>query len=175
MTATYAERLTAVLDAAPIRTSERRTADAWYPSAYAVAVEVADALDVDPDTGAAVLAAYSIRTSWAENVEHARQYATGAVPPGLRIRTVIADACLTHGPDALRGPKTRAFARAIAGDVDAVVVDVWMARAAGVTSTVTPRVHDAVADAVREIAPIYRLTPRACQALIWARVRGSAE
>ena len=171
----YAQRLAAVLDDRPIRKSEYRTANAWYPAAYGVACDVAEALDVDPDTGAAVLAAYSIRTSWAENVEHARMYAAGAVPPGLRIRTVIADACLTHGPAALRGPKTAAFARAIAGDLDAVVVDVWMGRAAGVVTTITPRVHDAVADAVRSIAPDYSLTPRACQALIWARVRGSHE
>lgn len=170
----YTPALAAVLDAAPITRAERRAARDWYARAREVAVEVAAALDVEVTTGAAIVAAYSIRNDWRTNVAHARQYAAGQVPPGLRQRTVIADACLTHGLDALRGPKTNAFARAIVGDPGAVPVDVWMCRAAGLdVDSPTGRQHEEIADAVRDLAPIYRLPASACQALIWMRVRGS--
>lgn len=172
MSSAYATHLAAVLDRAPITRDEIRQAAAWYPTARRVARTVADRLDVDLPTGAAIVAAYSIRNPWPTNVRDARLYADGITPPGLRQRTVIADACLTHGPDALRGRKTRAFCAAIAGDRTAVPVDVWMARAAGLaTLAPTARQHDEIAETVRAMAEARGLAPSTLQALIWARVR----
>jgi hypothetical protein len=168
--------LAAVLDARPITVAERRTARRWYVTACQHADRIAHVLDVDRQTGAGVLSAFSVRTSWQDNVRDAWTYACGGTPPGLRHRIVMADAVLTHGIDALRGPKTHAFARAIAGDRSAVVVDVWIARAAGLDpNRLTPKQYAAVAADVEHLAPIYGEHPRTLQALIWARVRGSHE
>ena len=80
------------------------------------------------------------------------------------------------GFDALKGDKTNAFARAIAGDHDAVVIDVWMIKAAGMDGKkgVNKTQYRELADAVREVAALRGLTPRTCQALIWIVKRGSA-
>jgi hypothetical protein len=167
--------LAAVLDARPITVAERRTARRWYGSAGRHARQIARALDVEHEIGAGIVAAFSVRTSWKQNVEHAHAYARGETPPGLRHRIVMADAVLTHGIDALRGAKTNAFARSIAGDQSAVTVDVWIARAAGINpDRLTPRLYATVVADVTALAPIYGETPRDLQALIWMRARGSA-
>jgi hypothetical protein len=80
-----------------------------------------------------------------------------------------------HGFDALKGLKTNAFARAIAGDTDAVVIDVWMCRAANLgTDSPNKTQYNFLADAVRDAAQIFGLSPRTAQALIWIIVRGGA-
>jgi len=82
---------------------------------------------------------------------------------------------LILGYDALKGPKTNAFARAIAGDENAVVVDVWMMRAAGCENdSPNKKQYSEVSQAISDIAERFAMTPRACQALIWILVRGSA-
>ena len=89
----------------------------------------------------------------------------------------MAQAALELGFDALKGQKTNAFARAIAGDTDAVVIDVWMIRAAGMDASkgVNKSDYNMLADTVRNIASEHGLTPRTAQALIWIVKRGSAE
>jgi hypothetical protein len=87
----------------------------------------------------------------------------------------MAQASLHLGFDALRGPKTNAFARAIAGDENAVVVDVWMMRAAqaGVDNPNKTQYAE-ISQAIKRVANLYKMTPRTTQALIWILVRGSA-
>jgi hypothetical protein len=86
----------------------------------------------------------------------------------------MADASLVHGFDALKGQKTNAFARAIAGDPNAVVIDVWMCRAGGLDrDDPNKSQYNMLADAVRNIASEHGLTPRTTQALIWIVKRGS--
>jgi hypothetical protein len=89
----------------------------------------------------------------------------------------MAQAALENGFDALKGQKTNAFARAIAGDTDAVVIDVWMIRAAGMDASkgVNKGDYNMLADTVRKIADEHGITPRTAQALIWIVKRGSAE
>jgi hypothetical protein len=87
----------------------------------------------------------------------------------------MAQAALDLGFDALKGLKTNAFARAIAGDTDAVVIDVWMMRAALMqTDSPNKSQYNMLADTVRKIAGEHGITPRTCQALIWIVKRGSA-
>ena len=88
----------------------------------------------------------------------------------------MAQASPTLGYEALRGPKTNAFARAIAGDENAVVVDVWMMRAGGfgIDSPNKTQYTD-VTNAIKTVANKFSLTPRTTQALIWIMVRGSGE
>jgi hypothetical protein len=114
-------------------------------------------------------------------------YAHGIMPKGLKAHVAAADRCVVDGFDGLRGLKTNAFARAIAGDGNAVVVDVWMCRAAGLVwgdkSKKAGTLKDApnkgeyyaIAEAVRTVAAEYSMTPAMMQAMIWIVVRGKAQ
>jgi acid phosphatase family membrane protein YuiD len=88
----------------------------------------------------------------------------------------MANSALTLGFGALKGLKTNAFAKAIAGDEQAVVIDVWMLRAVGIEKkTPSQSQYNELVAAVKKTAFEYGMTPRAMQALIWIMVRGSAE
>ena len=150
-------------------------ASAWYFGAEAVAREVAANMTLDLERAACIVSAFSPRERWASNVRKALDYSVGITPVGLSNNVAMADASLVHGFDALKGLKTNAFARAIAGDTDAVVVDVWMMRAADMnTDSPNKTQYNMVADAIRDAAQLFGLSPRTAQALIWIIVRGSA-
>jgi hypothetical protein len=88
----------------------------------------------------------------------------------------MANNALTLGFDALKGLKTNAFAKAIAGDEQAVVIDVWMLRAVGIEKKTPGQTqYNSLVEAVKKVAFDNGMTPRATQALIWIVVRGSAE
>ena len=88
----------------------------------------------------------------------------------------MANNSLLLGYQALKGLKTNAFAKAIAGDEDAVVIDVWMLRAVGIErKTPNQTQYKELEDAVKKVAFDNGMTPRAMQALIWIVVRGSAQ
>jgi thermostable 8-oxoguanine DNA glycosylase len=89
---------------------------------------------------------------------------------------LMANNAIAFGYDALKGMKTNAFARAIAGDENAVVIDVWMLRAVGIEKkTPNQTQYKELANAVTKVANEFGMTPRAMQALIWIVVRGSGE
>lgn len=76
----------------------------------------------------------------------------------------------------LRGPKTRAFYRAIMGDPDAEVIDTWMLLALGWPHrSVSPRQYERCAAALREAAEQTPLTVADFQAVVWTAVRGGAD
>jgi hypothetical protein len=88
----------------------------------------------------------------------------------------MANNSLTLGFGALKGMKTNAFAKAIAGDEQAVVIDVWMLRAVGIEKKTPGQAqYNLLVEAVKKTAFDFGMTPRAMQALIWIVVRGSAE
>jgi hypothetical protein len=147
----------------------------WYADAEKVALEVARNLDADLEIGASVISAFSPRERWSSNVEKAVAFSLGQKVTGLPNNLKMAQMSLTYGFEALRGPKTNAFARAIAGDQNAVVIDVWMMRAAGMEKDSPSKTEYAeLSQAVKKVAKQYEMTPRTCQALIWILVRGSA-
>ena len=76
---------------------------------------------------------------------------------------------------AIRGPKTSAFCRALLGDPNAVVLDLWMARALGVEQSTLSRkkVYDTNAALVASVADILQMTPAQAQAAIWFGVSKS--
>ena len=151
-------------------------ASVWYHEAQEVAEDVAEILGASLEVGASVVSAFSPRERWSKNVQKAYAFAHGKPVTGLSNNLRMAQAALTDGFDALRGLKTNAFARAIAGDSDAVVIDVWMMRAAGMDrNDPTKTQYAAISNAVRRVANDHGLTPRTAQALIWIIVRGSAE
>jgi hypothetical protein len=151
-------------------------ASVWYHEAQEVAEDVAENLGVSLEVGASVVAAFSPRERWSSNVAKALAFSQNKPVAGLQNNYRMAKAALTLGFDALKGQKTNAFARAIAGDPSAVVIDVWMIRAAGMDASkgVNKSQYDMLADTVRLMASEHGLTPRTTQALIWIVKRGSA-
>ena len=152
-------------------------ASVWYHEAQEVAEDVAEIMGVSLEVGASIVSAFSPRERWASNVAKAYAFANGKPVTGLSNNLKMANAALENGFDALKGQKTNAFARAIAGDTNAVVIDTWMIKAAGMDASkgVNKTDYNMLADTVRNIASEHGLTPRTAQALIWIVKRGSAE
>jgi hypothetical protein len=151
-------------------------ASKWYMDAERVAAEVARNLDSTLEVGATVVSAFSPRERWTNNVAKAISFSLGNSIPGFKNNMVMANNAIAFGYDALKGLKTNAFARAIAGDEQAVVIDVWMLRAVGIEKkTPNQSQYNDLANAVKKVAFDYGMTPRAMQALIWIMIRGSAE
>jgi hypothetical protein len=152
-------------------------ARSWYADAARFCRVLAHGTGWTLPTAAAVVSAFSPRERWSVNKAKAVQYACGYTPSGLGANVRRADACVRSGLDGLgNGPKIQAFARAMLGEADAVVVDSWMCRAAGLASdSPTPTEYAAIADAVRELATEYGMRPVDMQALLWILVRGKAQ
>ena len=155
--------------------AQTEAASVWYFEAQEVAEDVAENLGASLEIGASVVSAFSPRERWSSNVAKALAFSQGKPVVGLSNNIRMAEAARVAGFDALKGLKTNAFARAIAGDTDAVVIDVWMMRAAGMpTDSPNKTQYREVSEAVRNVAAEFGITPRTAQALIWIIVRGSA-
>lgn len=151
-------------------------ASKWYLDAERVAEQVAFNLNTTLEVGATIVSAFSPRERWTANVEKAISFSLGKKVVGLSNNLKMAQNAMAEGFNALKGLKTNAFARAIAGDESAVVIDVWMLRALGIEKkSPTQSQYKEMARAVKEVSAAYGMTPRAMQALIWIIVRGSAE
>jgi hypothetical protein len=151
-------------------------ASKWYLDAERVAEKVAENLGATLEVGATVVSAFSPRERWTANVSKAIAFSLGQDVVGLSNNLKMANAALTLGFSALKGAKTNAFARAIAGNEQAVVIDVWMLRAVGIEKkTPTLNQYKEMVEAVKKTAFDFGMTPRAMQALIWIVVRGSGE
>lgn len=147
----------------------------WYADAERVALEVARNLDASLEVGASVVSAFSPRERWSSNVTKAIAFSLGEKVTGLSNNLKMANASVHLGFDALKGPKTNAFARAIAGDTEAVVIDVWMMRAARMeVDSPNKTQYTELSQAIKRVAKMNEMTPRTVQALIWIIVRGSA-
>jgi len=168
--------------------ADLQAARVWYNEAREFAASLmVHRPEWSMQVAASVVSAFSPRVTWAHNKAKALQYAQGITPKGLTAHVLNAEACEFHGFGALNGPKTNAFARAIAGDSGAVVVDVWMCRAAGLTFTKGKRTGEAkdsptkveyraIADAIRALAatPTVCMEPATLQALLWIVIRGKS-
>lgn len=160
-----------------------RTAGAvWYDEAQAYALELSDLSGYSLERVAIAIALLSPRASWQANKAAARALVTGAhKPSGMLARSWLAarNALMVDDPWALfskRASKTCAFARAILGDSDAVVIDIWAARVAGIDPDTLSRagVYDEVARSYRNAAARVGITPREMQAITWIQARGKA-
>lgn len=152
----------------------------WYADAELIAHDMVSiyaqrGIEMPLENCASIISAFSPRQRWSRNVVQALEFAHGGKPNGLANNLRMAENALTMGFDALRGMKTNNFARAIAGDENAVTIDVWMMRAAGMTiDSPNKTQYRELVQAVKNTALIEGLTPRTCQALIWIVYRGSA-
>jgi hypothetical protein len=150
-------------------------ATVWYLEAQEVAEDVAELLQATLEVGASVVSSFSPRERWSSNVAKSYAFATGKPVIGLSNNLRMAESAVLNGFEALKGQKTNAFARAIAGDHNAVVIDVHMLRAAGMDSSkgVNKSQYKELSEAVCLVAKKFGLTPRTTQALIWIMKRGS--
>lgn len=155
----------------------------WYRRAYTAAESL---LPDDPTRAAGVIAALSPRCHWRTNVAWAAAIIEAAergdaTPPRVHTLAMRQHAWrIAQGEaplDVLNGPKVRAFYSNITGDLNAVTVDVWAARAATGRDLpyVQGRIYRLISRAYREAAGILEMPARDVQAAVWVHVRGGAE
>ena len=162
-----------LVDATP---TDIESASSWYGDARLVAVDIAWRMSIPVEHGAAIVSAFSPRVHWSRNITLAIDYAEGRTPRCLRQSIRAADRARVDGIAGLKADKTVNFARAIAGDGEAVVIDVWMCRAAGLDRDAPTVVqYREISSAVRSLAREWKLEPATMQALIWIMVRGRAQ
>jgi hypothetical protein len=153
---------------------------AWYPTAAELCAEIGQG-EVPVETVARVMSILSPRCFWRTCVRWTRDMVEahlqgGPVPAVSTTRNRMKAWRELNGEVGLSGPKTSAFARAILGDVQAVVIDAWTLRSVGLSPTakVTPHRLRWITAAYAEAAAIVNETPRDLQAIVWCAVRGSA-
>lgn len=151
----------------------------WYDTARLAAGRISRATGVTKAQAAGVIAAISPRMRWSANVNLAERICSGEQVTGVFGSNLAKAHRIMAGErplDVLGGDKVRAFYRAIMGDSDAVVIDVWMLRAVEwEKKTITSREYEHVADCLREAAESVGVDPADFQAIVWTQVRGSAE
>lgn len=176
---TYFETYLAIAKSATLSQVEQATQ--WYADAELLAndvMRILNARDVacNLEQAACIVSSFSPRNRWSRNVVQALEFAHGGLPNGLQNNLRMAQYSLLQGFSALKGQKTNAFARAIAGDDSAVTIDVWMCKAAGLdTNSPNKTQYAELTHAVNLVADELKLTPRVTQALIWIVFRGSAD
>lgn len=149
-------------------------ANNWYSEAQDIAKSMANLSGLSIEKCASILAAFSPRERWSTNVKYANMFINGGNPPTLTNNINMAYAAMVHGFNALNGLKTNSFARNIAGDMDAVTIDVHMLRAAGMNASkgVNDGQYRILVEIIRDLAIDYHMSPAALQALIWVIQRG---
>lgn len=172
----FARRLVALWRAAD--RAVRTAGVQWYRRARATARRLARQHGCTLATASGVIAALSPRLGWTYNVL-AADLVLGAAErvPGVFQASLAKARAIADGARpllVLRGPKVRAFYRALMGDESAAVVDVWTARAAGVDGDVSPKTYAAIANALRMGANEVGTTTARLQAVAWVAVRGRA-
>jgi hypothetical protein len=145
----------------------------WYTRQRSILRAYAESHAVDYGLLCDVTAVLSPRTTVRGNGRLAALYLQGA-PPNKLPCIPNARAALTHYLDTgkIRGPKTSAFARALRGDDDAIVLDVWMARAMGIEqSTLSGKQYHREAKRIQRAARRLGWPPVESQAAIWLATR----
>jgi thermostable 8-oxoguanine DNA glycosylase len=166
---------------AEAKPSQIEQATQWYADAEAVAHEIVDIyktrnMDVSLEQAASIVSAFSPRQRWSVNVRQALRFAHGdetmrCLPNNLK----MAKSALENGFNALNGKKTNSFARNIAGDENAITIDIWMMRSVGIAkSQPSKKDYTQLSEAIEKIAMETAMTPRTVQALVWIVYRGSA-
>lgn len=159
----------------------------WYATATEIADDVAERFSMTRDTVAGVIAALSPQNKWPSNLVDAVNYCAAAyfgnARPIGRTFPINQERAwkIANGADwreVLKGPKVRAFAANISGDLGPVTVDLWATRAAtGDMSAGSPKSEaqrQAIVKAYETVAEEFGLLPAQFQAIIWCVVRGSA-
>jgi len=158
----------------------KRRGREWYDRAGDIVRDIAAETGRTPAQVAAVLAITSVDVQLRTNIEMTRRACrnggrTAGRYPNVQ-RPKVRAALRAECPDeCASGPKVSAFYRAVLGDTDALVLDRWAFRAAGVRDGKSPTRAERreVADAYRTAAAIVGEHVRDLQAAIWISVRES--
>jgi hypothetical protein len=156
----------------------------WYTLAQGAARALSKEHGVTLHRAAGVIAALSPMNTWAVNLMLAGRVLAAASrgrrrrPARCGLRANVDKAWLiaqgARPLDVLSGPKVRSFYRNMTGDLDAVTIDRWAARAAGLPDhyASSQSRYDEVSAAYREAAKTVGLSPAVFQAIIWCSIRG---
>lgn len=142
----------------------------WYVHARRRVSHLAQVHNVDTERMACLLALFSPRTAVVRSETMAVHYlTTGGFTPDV-IRGVRASVWHWEKTREIRGPKVRAFARALCGDDTSIVLDTHMARAFGVPEKKVYRkdYFQKIRRVLRWWASRLRWTPCEVQAALWA-------
>lgn len=168
-----------------VRTFDRATAAdiesgaRWYDEAGELATHLSSRSDrvATRDHAACLIAALSPRTSWSRNVAGALDMADGQIPDyciGTNVDRALGVLDADDPYSAMgNGPKVANFARNIAGDREAVTVDVWACRVVDIDELKLGRkgAYDAIAHAYRLAARRRGVDPATMQATTWVVAR----
>lgn len=156
--------------------AEIERAAQWYPQTLALCHDIATVGGYTIEQAAAIFSAYSPRVAYKRNIALAYRHARGEQIDGLTNSRKVALQAEQIGLKALNGPKTQAFARNILGDTQAVTVDVWHCKAAGLMADGPTIVqYREISRATQLLAMDLGIEPSTLQALIWVRIRGKAD
>jgi hypothetical protein len=160
----------------------------WYDEQREFVRQTACDHGFSANTVAAIVATLSPQTRWAQNVAGTiriiNAFVNGdEVPPRnttLFYRQALKAWKILQGEnpsDLLTSRKIGNFWQNLAGNEQAITVDIWMLRAAGISPKVANAgvkdwIYDAVSDAIREAASVVAEVPSQFQAIIWIVERG---
>lgn len=148
----------------------------WYRESRRVARKLSKKHGTSLATAAGVIAALSPRMRWNANVAGADAILGGS-DEGPGFSSNVAKAVRIRNGEkplaVLGGDKVRAFYRAIMGDKDAAVVDVWMYRAMGVLPEEMS--YADAEEALRAAAEKAGVAVADFQAIVWTQARGGAD
>ena len=156
--------------------AQRRSAAQWYPAALEICERVAERHGHETVNVVAAMAILSANTYWDQNVAMARDLASRRRfhNPGTFTKIARKAWRALHGEvnENVKGPKTRAFARAIAGDLRAVVIDRHILRALEHwRHGVSPQQYKRYANQITLAADTLRVPPAVLQATLWVQER----
>ena len=156
--------------------AQRRLGAQWYPAALDICENIAEQHGIDTVNVVAAMAILSANTYWNHNVAMTRSLARRRrfSNPGTFPKTARKAWGALHGKvnENVRGPKTQAFARAIAGDQRAVVLDRQILKALEHWRiSVTPRQYERYANQITRAADTVRVPPAIVQATLWIQER----
>ena len=146
----------------------------WYKRARRDARRMARLHGCTLSTAAGVIAALSPRLHWDVNLRAAERLLGSEDVTGVFMDNLVKAQRIFAGErplSVLSGPKVRAFYRAILGQ-DAAVVDVWVARAAGIQRELTPQRYSEAARALTQAARMAGVPTTTLQATVWVAERG---
>lgn len=172
---TLTRRILAVFDRAT--KSDVEAGATWYDEAQDLAANLGRTSGHGLEAAAAVISHLSPRTTWTRNVAGAialltyGERADGVI--GANFDRAYTSLESDDPESTFGGPKTLRFYRNIIGDTEAVTVDVWAARVAGVDEALLGRVgvYDAVEAAYQRAARKRGVTPSTMQATTWVVAR----
>lgn len=157
--------------------SDIESGTSWYDEAQSLARDYVLETGYSLEHCAAVISHLSPQTSWTRNILGARALlrseskAPGII--GANFSRAIESLSYSDPVESFNGPKTRRFYLNIIGDTEAVTVDVWAARVAGVDTALLSRkgVYDAIESAYQRAARRAGVEPTTMQATTWIVAR----